>query len=285
GRHTRSPRQNPRAGASRPPARLAGPSDRSARTVVDSAGSRPRTRDGAARAWCSRESRSSRASSASARACARGGPRRCVSGSSPRARAPHRPIAARSAVCPPWLASLSDRISRRLSSSVVELHPVGQGRSDCVILSRPKLGAPGQPELGVGAIAPGVRVVDERAVRELGISAKQLEWITAAETEEMERRQRRYRGDRREIEASDRTVILVDDGLATGVTARAAIHALRRQRPRRIVFAAPVCASETAERLRSEVDEVVCVAAPRHFGAVGSWYADFEQTTDDEVLK
>ena len=148
-----------------------------------------------------------------------------------------------------------------------------------------KLGAPGQPELGVGAIAPGVRVVDERAVRELGISAKQLEWITAAETEEMERRQRRYRGDRREIEASDRTVILVDDGLATGVTARAAIHALRRQRPRRIVFAAPVCASETAERLRSEVDEVVCVAAPRQFGAVGSWYADFEQTTDDEVLK
>src|SRR6266700_3472849 len=148
-----------------------------------------------------------------------------------------------------------------------------------------KLGAPGQPELGVGAIAPGVRVVDERAVRELGISAKQLEWITAAETEEMERRQRRYRGDRREIEASDRTVILVDDGLATGVTARAAIHALRRQRPRRIVFAAPVCASETAERLRSEVDEVVCVAAPRHFGAVGSWYADFDQTTDDEVLK
>ncbi len=148
-----------------------------------------------------------------------------------------------------------------------------------------KLGAPGQPELGVGAIAPGVRVVDEAALRALGISAKQLEWITAAETEEMERRLRRYRGDKPEPAVRDRTVILVDDGLATGVTARAAIRALRRQRPRRIVFAAPICAADTAESLRSEVDEVVCVAAPTHFGAVGSWYADFEQTTDDEVLK
>lgn len=148
-----------------------------------------------------------------------------------------------------------------------------------------KLGAPGQPELGVGAIAPGVRVVDEAAVRELGISAKQLEWITAGETEEMDRRLRRYRGDKPEPTVRDRTVILVDDGLATGVTARAAIRALRRQRPRRIVFAAPICAADTAESLRSEVDEVVCVAAPTQFGAVGSWYADFEQTTDDEVLK
>jgi erythromycin esterase-like protein/predicted phosphoribosyltransferase len=148
-----------------------------------------------------------------------------------------------------------------------------------------KLGAPGQPELGVGAIAPGVRVVDERAVRELGISARQLEWIVAAETEEMERRLRRYRGDRGELDVRDRTVILVDDGLATGVTARAAIHALRRQRPRRLVFAAPVCAPDTARLLGSEADEVVCVAAPVHFGAVGSWYADFAQTSDDEVLK
>jgi putative phosphoribosyl transferase len=148
-----------------------------------------------------------------------------------------------------------------------------------------KLGAPGQPELGVGALAPGVRVVDERAVRELGISAKQLEWIVAAETEEMQRRLRRYRGDRAELEVRDRTVILVDDGLATGVTARAAIHALRGQRPRRIVFAAPVCAPDTARLLDTEVDEVVCVAAPVHFGAVGAWYADFAQTSDDEVLK
>src|SRR5712691_8841260 len=99
-----------------------------------------------------------------------------------------------------------------------------------------KLGAPGQPELGVGAIAPGVRVVDEAALRALGISAKRLQWITAAETEEMERRLRRYRGDKPEPAVRDRTVILVDDGLATGVTARAAIRALRRQRPRRIVF-------------------------------------------------
>jgi putative phosphoribosyl transferase len=148
-----------------------------------------------------------------------------------------------------------------------------------------KLGAPGQPEVGVGAVAPGIRVVDERVVHELGITPRQLEWITAAETAEMERRVRKYRGGRRDLDVRDRTVVLVDDGLATGVTARAAIHALRRQRPRRIVFAAPVCAPETARLLGSEADEVVCVASPVDFGAVGSWYADFAQTTDDEVSR
>jgi len=153
-----------------------------------------------------------------------------------------------------------------------------------VIVAR-KLGAPGQNELGIGAIAPGnVRVLDAQAVRYLGISEAQLKQITARETEEMNRRLLLYRGSRPLPDVRGKTVILVDDGLATGVTALVAITSLRQQHPRRLVVAVPVCASETAERLRSEVDELICASMPPIFRAVGLWFRNFDQTTDREVV-
>jgi putative phosphoribosyl transferase len=153
-----------------------------------------------------------------------------------------------------------------------------------VIVAR-KLGAPGHEELGIGAIASGgVRVLDEQAVQWLGIPENQLQRITDRETREMERRLRLYRGDRPPPEVRDHTVILVDDGLATGVTARAAVLSLKQQNPRRLVLAVPVCASETARRLETEVDDLVCASIPPDFHAVGLWYRNFEQTTDQEVI-
>ncbi|MCW3097681.1 MAG: phosphoribosyltransferase [Chthonomonadaceae bacterium] len=153
-----------------------------------------------------------------------------------------------------------------------------------VIVAR-KLGAPGHEELGIGAIAPGdVRVLDERTIHWLGITDEQLQRVIAKETLEMNRRLRLYRGDRPLPEVRDKTVILVDDGLATGVTAQAAILSLRRQQPRRLIVAIPVCAPETAERLRTEVDELTCLSTPAEFRAVGLWYRRFEQTTDQEVI-
>ena len=149
-----------------------------------------------------------------------------------------------------------------------------------------KLGAPGQPEFGIGAVAPGgVRILNEEVVRRLGIPEDYLERITQREMAEVERRLRHFRGDRPELEVRGRTVILVDDGLATGVTARAAIRALRRLEPRRLVLAAPVCAAQTAEVLGSEVDELVCLEAPPDLGAIGFWYRDFSQTSDEEVVE
>jgi len=148
-----------------------------------------------------------------------------------------------------------------------------------------KLGAPGHEEFGIGAIAPGgVLIVDDQAVQWLGISGEQLRQIAARETGELKRRLQLYRGNRPLPDIKGRTAILVDDGLATGVTARAAIASLRQQKPRRLVFAVPVCASETAERLRPEVDELVCASVPPSFRAVGLWYRNFAQTTDQEVL-
>jgi predicted phosphoribosyltransferase len=148
-----------------------------------------------------------------------------------------------------------------------------------------KLGAPMQPELGIGAIAPhGVRVLDSMAVDILGIPPEEIDQITARETVEMDRRLQLYRGDRPPLEAEGRTVILVDDGLATGVTARAAIQALCLRHPRRLVLAVPVCAPETADLLRGEVDDFVCLVMPDRFRAVGIWYDDFEQLTDDQVI-
>ena len=154
-----------------------------------------------------------------------------------------------------------------------------------VLVAR-KLGAPDQPEFGIGAVAPGgVRVLNEDAVRRLGIPEDYLDWITAQETAEVERRLRHFRGELPETPVAGRAVILVDDGLATGVTARAAVEALRLRGPGRLVLAVPVCADQTAEFLRPEVDDLVCLRCPPDLGAIGFWYADFDQTPDEEVVR
>jgi len=149
-----------------------------------------------------------------------------------------------------------------------------------------KLGAPNQPELGIGAVAQdGARVLNERIVREVGVSEEYIERIAAEETEEAQRRLELFRGDRPEPEVRERTVILVDDGIATGVTTRAAMEALRRREPRCLVLAVPVCATRTAELLRQEVDELICLEAPSNLMAIGLWYQNFEQVPDEEVIE
>ena len=154
-----------------------------------------------------------------------------------------------------------------------------------VFVSR-KLGAPGQPEFGIGAVAAGgVRVLNQDVVRRLGIPEDYIEQITAQETAEVGRRLRYFRGQRPEPEVGGRTAILVDDGLATGVTARAAVEALRLRGPSRLVLAAPVCAAQTAELFASLVDELLCLASPSDLGAIGLWYRNFDQTTDEEVVQ
>jgi putative phosphoribosyl transferase len=154
-----------------------------------------------------------------------------------------------------------------------------------VFVSR-KLGAPDQPEFGIGAVAPGgVRVLNKDVVRRLGIPADYIERITARETAEVGRRLRYFRGERPEPEVAGRTAILVDDGLATGVTARAAVEGLRTRGPHRLVLAAPVCAAQTAQLLKPAVDELVCLQSPTDLGAIGFWYRNFEQTSDEEVVE
>lgn len=147
-----------------------------------------------------------------------------------------------------------------------------------------KVGAPGHPELGIGAIAEGGdQVVGGAALRLLDLSPERFDALVAEERIELDRRVRHYRGDRALPELRGRDVVLVDDGLATGVTAEAALRALAPHRPRRLLLAVPVCAPDTAERLRGSV-EVVCLLRPPDFHAVGLWYEQFGQTSDDEVL-
>lgn len=147
-----------------------------------------------------------------------------------------------------------------------------------------KLGLPGHEEFGIGAIASGgVRVVDDAVLRAYGIDHKTLDQITEREMRELERRERLYRDDRTFPDVHGRTVILVDDGLATGSTMRAAVAALRAEGPHEIAVAAPVGARETCEALQAEVDELVCLWTPEPFYAVGLWYENFDQTTDEEV--
>jgi putative phosphoribosyl transferase len=154
-----------------------------------------------------------------------------------------------------------------------------------IVVSR-KLGAPGQPEFGIGAVAPGgVRVLNERVVKTLDIGEDYLDWISARESAEVERRLRLFRGDRPYPDLAGRTVILVDDGLATGVTARAALLSLRRLNPRRLILAVPVCAPQTAELLRPETDDLICLLSPPDLEAVGLWYRNFEQVPDEEVVR
>lgn len=153
-----------------------------------------------------------------------------------------------------------------------------------VIVAR-KLGAPDRPELGVGAIAEGGDpLFDQGTLAMLGLDPDDLDATVDAERAELDRRVRHYRGDRELPDLQGRTVILVDDGLATGVTARAALQALRERKPGRLVLAVPVSAVETARRIREEADNVVVVGTPERFFAVGQWYRDFAQTSDAEVL-
>jgi len=147
-----------------------------------------------------------------------------------------------------------------------------------------KLGVPGHEELAMGAIATGgVQLLNDEVVRSLDLRQEVIDSVAAVEREELERRQQLYRGDRPELDLRDRIVILVDDGLATGSSMRAAIAAVRQQQPGRIVVAVPVGAPETCMEMRVEVDEAVCARTPEPFWSVGQWYENFAQTTDEEV--
>ena len=193
---------------------------------------------------------------------------------------------------------------RKLATSLVEY----AGRPDLVVLALPrggvpvgyevasslgapldiflvrKLGVPGHEELAMGAIASGgVRVVNPGVIQALEIPEQVIEDVAAAELRELERRERAYRADRPPPDVRGKTVILVDDGLATGSTMRAAATALRQQGPARIVVGVPVSTPETCDRFRREVDDIVCAITPEVLFGVGAWYRDFSQTTDDEV--
>jgi predicted phosphoribosyltransferase len=147
-----------------------------------------------------------------------------------------------------------------------------------------KLGVPGHAELAMGAIASGgVRVLNQAMLRSLRISAQQLDAVIRAEEAELRRQERVYRGDRPPPDVSGRTAILVDDGLATGATMQAAVAALRAAGPKEVVVAVPVAPPETCAELEAEADRVVCALTPEPFYAVGAWYRDFSQTSDDEV--
>jgi predicted phosphoribosyltransferase len=147
-----------------------------------------------------------------------------------------------------------------------------------------KLGVPGHEELGMGAIASGgARVLNDQVIRQLHISPETIDSVTSREEMELQRRERLYRGDRSALNIHNKTVILVDDGLATGSSMKAAIAAVRQQNPARIVVAVPTAPVETCAELKAEADEVICAMTPECFRAVGEWYGSFPQTTDAEV--
>ena len=147
-----------------------------------------------------------------------------------------------------------------------------------------KLGTPGHSELAMGAIASGgVRVLNDDVVRWLGISPDQIDAVARQEQQELERREAAYRKGVSLPSLDGRVVILVDDGLATGSTMRAAVQAVKQQRPARVIVAVPVGARETCDELGALADEVICARKPEPFTAVGQWYLDFQQTTDEEV--
>jgi putative phosphoribosyl transferase len=147
-----------------------------------------------------------------------------------------------------------------------------------------KLGVPGHEELAMGAIASGgVIVLDEGVIRSLRIGTREIEQVVARERREIDRREATYRDGRGPPDLRGKTVILVDDGLATGSTMRAAVRAARRYEPKRVIIAAPVAAPETCRDLRADADEIVCAVTPTPLLAIGLWYDDFAQTSDDEV--
>jgi putative phosphoribosyl transferase len=191
---------------------------------------------------------------------------------------------------------LAEALSRRegLENAVVLALPRGGvpvGFEVAGILRAPldvfvvrKLGVPGHEELAMGAIASGGVVVwNEDILRELHVSQDIIERVVAREREELKRRESAYRGDRPPIRIEGKTVLLVDDGLATGASMRAAVSAVHGHKPSRIVVAVPPGPPDTCDSFRASVDEVVCLITPRPFSAVGLWYADFSQTTDREV--
>jgi predicted phosphoribosyltransferase len=147
-----------------------------------------------------------------------------------------------------------------------------------------KLGLPGHPEYAMGAIASGsVRVLNDQVVRLYRIPRRVIDAVAHKEQTELERREREYREGRTPIDVFGRTVILVDDGLATGSTMKAAVHAIRALGPARVVVAVPVASPDTCREFANVADEVICGRTPEHFSAVGQWYNDFRQTTDEEV--
>jgi putative phosphoribosyl transferase len=152
-----------------------------------------------------------------------------------------------------------------------------------IILVR-KLGTPGQEELAMGAIASGgVCVLNPDIVAIIDISQEAIEAVAATARQELERRERAYRGNKPPLTVENHCLILVDDGLATGASMLAAVSALRQRKPASIVVAIPVAPSDTVQRLKQEADDVVCLATPEPFSAVGRWYREFSQTSDDEV--
>jgi len=149
-----------------------------------------------------------------------------------------------------------------------------------------KLGMPGQSELALGAIASGgIQVFNQSLIRRAGLPNEAIKRVALREQEELRRRERVYRGDRPAPELRGKVVILVDDGLATGATMRAAVQAVRERNPARVIAAVPTAAIEVCDALREEADEVVCAFTPEPFNAVGLWYEDFTQTSDAEVRR
>jgi putative phosphoribosyl transferase len=147
-----------------------------------------------------------------------------------------------------------------------------------------KIGAPGNPELGLGAVAPGVRVLDQRLIRSLRVTPEYLEREIAAQQREIERREHAYREGRPPAEVRGKVAIVVDDGIATGGTAAAALRWARARSAANVVLAVPVAPVQSLERLRDEADRIVVLATPEPFLAVGEWYRTFDQTSDDEVV-
>jgi predicted phosphoribosyltransferase len=204
------------------------------------------------------------------------------------------------------LARFADRrdAGRQLAAQLLPLadkHPVVVGlprggilvaseiaialRAPLEILAVRKLGAPHNPEYGIGAIVEdGTRIFDPEALAALAVDGGTLESIVARASEELGRRVVAYRGGRSPMPLRNRTVVVVDDGVATGVTDTAALRAVRRQRPRRLILAVPVCPPDSLERLRREADETICLIAPPELRGVGEWYRDFSQIDDQEVI-
>jgi len=152
-----------------------------------------------------------------------------------------------------------------------------------VVIPR-KIGAPGNPELGIGAVAPGVRVLDARMIEALRVSPEYLEREIGVQNREIERRQHVYRSGRPPLDVRGRTAVIVDDGIATGVTARAALRWARSNDAARVILAVPVAPVPSLARLRADADRVLALATPEPFLAVGEWYRRFDQTTDEEVV-